>query len=476
MIPKLRILFINPSSVHHLRFPGKSGTIFSDCDYSPPLGMMYVMSYIKKETNDEVKLFNFQVPDAPSFSVFEDTLLNFRPDVIGVTVNISFWWSTYGLLEKIRKILPSVLIVGGGSQMWLMPEEILANSEFDVIVQGEGEKTFFELMKKFRSGSEFEGIAGILYKDNGSIKINMPREVELNPDVFPFPDRTGFNVNQYRHPGIKPAARALVFTARGCPHHCTFCPNRDRVYRKRLASHVVDEIQECMAMGYASIDFGDPNFNNSSQHVKDICEELIRRKVKIAWTCNARLDKVDYKILKLMAEAGCERIFFGLESADQGILDKIKKNIAINKAHEVFSWARSLNIKTVGLFIFGFPGETATQAKKTIDLAFKIDADYIVCHTLMPMYGTEIYEEAVKDPNFDAEFYRRFIKKPQPDATFPLWITTISEPDLFRLQRLFYLKFYYRPISILRTIWSISGYEDIKIKAQMALRLLFNFH
>jgi radical SAM superfamily enzyme YgiQ (UPF0313 family) len=439
------------------------------------MGMMYVMSYIKSKTDDEVKFFNFQVPDVPSFNIFEDTLQNFKPDVIGVTVNTVFWWSAHHLLQKIRQILPSVLIVGGGPHMWLMPEEILKNSEFDIIVQGEGEKTFFEIIEKFRSGSGFETITGILYKDNGNIKINVPREIEHNPDLFPFPDRTGFNLEQYRHPGISSAATAIIFSTRGCPHFCTFCNNKDRAYRKRHASYVVDEIQECMAMGYKSIEFGDSNFNNSPQHVKAVCEELIRRDVKIPWTCNARIDQIDYNLLELMAEAGCQCIFFGLESADTEILFKIKKNINIHKVHDVFSWTRSLHIKTVGLFIIGFPGETREQVKKTFHLALKIDADYVICHTLIPVYGTEIYEDAVRDPNYDAEACRNFIKNPQPDITMPIWTTNISAAELYRLQRLFYLKFYFRPVFILRTIRAISGYEDIRKKFQMALRLLFNF-
>jgi radical SAM superfamily enzyme YgiQ (UPF0313 family) len=438
--------------------------------------MMYVMSCVKQITDAEVRFFNFQVPKIPSLKAFEDNLLDFQPDVIGVTVNSFFWWSVRNLLERIRKLLPSVRIVGGGPHMWLAPEETLKNSEFDVIVQGEGEKTFVELLEKIQSGDGFENIAGILYKENGKIKMNVPRKIELNPDMFPFPDRTDFNVNQYRNPGNKSADTTIVFTTRGCPHHCTFCNNRDRVYRRRLASRVVDEILECMEMGYKSIDFGDSNFNNSSQHVKAVCEELIRREVKIPWTCNARLDKIDYDLLALMAKAGCERICFGLESADQAILDKIKKNINISKAHDVFAWARSLNITIVGLFMIGFPGETVAQIKKTMDLAFQINADYIICNILMPVYGTEIYEDAVKDPNFDVEFYRCFIRNPQPDATVPIWNTSISAADLLRLHQRFYFKFYFRPSYLRRAIQRVSGFEDLKTKIRMTLRILFKFN
>ncbi|PKN53240.1 MAG: hypothetical protein CVU55_03250 [Deltaproteobacteria bacterium HGW-Deltaproteobacteria-13] len=434
---------------------------------------MYVMSYVKQEMDAEICFFNFQIPDMPSFQTFEDRLRDFQPDVIGVTVNSLVWWSVHSLLARIRKILPSVLIVGGGPHMWLAPEETLINSEFDVIVQGEGEITFVELLTRFQARSGFEGVAGILYKENGHIVRNPPREIERNPDIFPFPDRTNYNVNQYRHPGNRFAATAIVFTGRGCPHHCTFCNNWDRTYRRRRAAHVIDEVLACMAMGYKSIDFADSNFNNSTRHVKAVCEELIRRKVKIPWTCNARLDNMDYELLALMAEAGCERICFGLESADQEILNRIKKNINISKAPDVFAWARSLKITTVGLFIIGFPEETVAQVKKTIRLAAQVKADYMICQILMPIYGTDIFKDAMKDSTFDAEFYMFFLRNPQPDATLPIWSTSISEQELLRLQRLFYLKFYFRTGYILRTMQRISGYEDLLTKTRMALRLLF---
>lgn len=437
--------------------------------------MMYVMSYVKQKTNAEICFFNFQVPDMPSFQVFEDQLLDFQPDVIGVTVNTFVWWSTHDLIARIRKILPSVLIVGGGHHMWLMPQETLENSEFDVIVQGEGEKTFVELLARYQEGSGFEGINGILYKENGKIKMNMPRKIEYDPDIFPFPDRTGFNINQYRVPAKRFAAIAIVFTGRGCPHHCTFCNSSDKTYRMRRAEYVVDEIMACMAVGYQSIHFADSNFNNSTRHVKDICEELIRRNVKIPWMCNARLDNIDYELLALMAEAGCERIYFGLESADQDILNHIKKNITIRKVHNVFSWTRSLNITTVGLFIIGLPRETVAQVKRTLDLAIQIKADYISCQILIPIYGTEIFEEAKKDPNFDADFFKRFIRNPQPDMVLPIWSTSISMPDIFMLQRRFYLKFYFRPSYLLRAMQRVSGYHEIKTTLQMALRILFKF-
>jgi anaerobic magnesium-protoporphyrin IX monomethyl ester cyclase len=129
-----------------------------------------------------------------------------------------------------------------------------------------------------------------------------------------------------------------------------------------------------------------------------------------------------------------------------------KKNINISKAHDVFAWARSLKITTVGLFMIGFPEETVAQAKKTIRLASQIKTDYMICQILMPVYDTDLFKDAIKDSTFDAEFYMFFLRNPHPDATLPIWSTSISEQELLRLQRLFYLKFYFRPGYILRTM------------------------
>ncbi|UCD85423.1 MAG: B12-binding domain-containing radical SAM protein [Deltaproteobacteria bacterium] len=468
----MKIMLVNPPANHSITIPGSTQILFEQHYFAPPLGIMYIKSYLQSVMDAEVKIFNFQVPNGPSIFDLEKTLIEFKPEVVGITVMTVFWYDACQIAKKVKEILPNTIVVCGGSHTWLYPAESLSHRDFDVVVQGEGEITFTQLIERLESGQDLEGLPGIWYRSDDQVIKNHPRPVEPEPDLFPFPDRSDFDIKQHRFPLDRYSPAAVVITSRGCPYHCTFCQNNDHHYRRRLAERVVDEILECKGMGYNSVDFYDDNFNQSRRHVESLCHEMIKHRVNMPWICRARVDRIDRDLIKLMAETGCKRIHFGVESATQRILDEINKGINIEQAREAFALAKEAGISTVAYFIIGFPGETLEEANNTIALAFELDPDYPQCLALMPVPSTPIYEKALKDLNFGGDYIRKYVMNPYPDLCVKIWPTAMTEKEILTILRRFYLRFYFRPRQISRYISRLTSPEDLFTKVRMALKLI----
>ena len=173
-----------------------------------------------------------------------------------------------------------------------------------------------------------------------------------------------------------------------------------------------------------------------------------------------------------MAEAGCERIQLGVESASQQILDQIKKHITPEQTRNAFKLAKKQGISTLGYFMIGFPGESREQAEETVRFAFELDPEFALFHSLIPVPGSEIYEQAIKSETFFNDYVREFARNPTPDFVFRSWETTLSEAEQYRIIRKASLRFYFRPHYIFRALKKLGSWEDFLTKARMALRIL----
>jgi len=468
----MNVLLVNPPLEHQAHLPGTARVQMDYHDYAPPIGLMYVKSYVEKNSHHKVRLFNFQKPRPPGMDEFKKLLLDFRPEVVGITVMTWFWYHAVEVASVVKELLPDSVVVAGGAHVRVYPAETLSRPEFEAAVVGEGEITFLELLHRLDKGESLEELAGAWYKSDGKVLENIARPVHKRPDDFPFPDRSEFDPLQHQVIIDRLSPSAVMIGGRGCPNRCTFCQNYDRVYRTREPALVVDEIIECKELGYRSIDFYDDNFNQSRRHVERFCEEMLSRGVDMPWMCRCRVNRADPDLFKLMRRAGCERIHFGLESADQEILDRTMKGITVEQGRAAIAYAKEAGISTLAYFIIGFPGETAEQAAKTVRFALELDPDYIIIHPLIPMPGTPIYEQAVADPGFGGDYLREFALQPVPDMHFKVWPTAMGEEEILGVLRRALLRFYFRPRVIARFMAGLGGRQDFVTKLRTAIKLL----
>ncbi len=246
------------------------------------------------------------------------------------------------------------------------------------------------------SQQPFSDIAGLTWRDPaGSIISNPARPFIDDLDSLPFPAWHLLSHQKYVLP-LKGRPFLIIAPQRGCPFNCTFCTCQTYYGKKlriRSTENIIAEIQYDMErFGVRDFFFWAETFVVDRQHVAELCQAMLDASLGISWTCNSRIDIVDEELLKLMARAGCWMISYGIESADQQVLDAVRKGTRVEQAAVAVSLARAAGIKTAGHFIFGLPGDTEEAMRKTLKLARSLKLDVAQFYSAVPFPGSRLYE------------------------------------------------------------------------------------
>ena len=178
-----------------------------------------------------------------------------------------------------------------------------------------------------------------------------------NLDDIPFPARHLVPYKKYSSLLSKGSIVTTIFTSRGCPFQCSFCdrPHLGKSFRARSAKNVVDEIEECVNMGIHDFLFYDDTFTIKRERVLEICNEIINKRLDIAWDIRTRIDVVNEEMLKHLKKAGCQGIHYGIEAGSEKILKVLQKGITIEQAKQVFDLTRKHKIPILAYFMIGNP-------------------------------------------------------------------------------------------------------------------------
>jgi anaerobic magnesium-protoporphyrin IX monomethyl ester cyclase len=356
----------------------------------PPLGLGYIAAYLKQHG------ISVEVVDCTFIKQKEalKKIIDSKPKIIGIQ-------SIYSMREKSLELAQLLknhceLLVAGGALPTTEPETFLEN--FDVVVVGEGEQTMLELVNQFTNGGDFSQLKGIVYRDKcvGGIRRTPPRELNADLNSFPNPSRDLFDNDAYKKYYSKKFGYTItaIITSRGCPFSCDFCskPVFGSVFRTRTASNVVDEIEDAISLGYGRIWFADDCFTLDRNRLLGICDEIIRRGLKVSWECLSRVDTLDPEAVDKMKMAGCFRMFFGIESGNDEILALMKKQITTKQAYETIQLCRKKGIETGAFFILGYPGENQKTILDTVRFASSLPLDYLSFTLPYPIPGTPLFE------------------------------------------------------------------------------------
>ncbi|NIM47046.1 MAG: radical SAM protein [Candidatus Aenigmarchaeota archaeon] len=345
-------------------------------DYSwPPIGLLYIASYLKSKSNHEVKVI-----DAYCSNETENQFLNQikkeKPDVIGLSCTSYTFLRSMRLLKKIKQMFPEVIIVLGGIHATFFAEKILKNYKFiDFVVKGEGEITFYKLINNLHNRKKLKNIKGLAFYYKNKIVNNKIEFIE-DLDSLPFPDRSLVKSIDYAQCwfGLKLSFGKFttLLTSRGCPHNCTFCCCSalfKRRWRTRSVENILDELEEIYSQGYDTCIVVDDNFTLNSKRVIKICRGIKKRKIKMNLNCEGRVDKASLEVLKEMKRAGFSTIYFGMESGLQKVLDYYKKGITVEQIKNAVRNAKKARLNVIGSFIIGSPIESKEDILKTLEFA-----------------------------------------------------------------------------------------------------------
>jgi len=401
----MKIYLLNPPFVHRYsrnsRWAARcrGGTLYY------PIWLSYAVGVLEKEGH-KVRLC-----DAPAWgwnlaNVKED-VKKFKPHLIVGESNFQSLTNDVKVVEELKRICGSkIVLVGPPTSQF--SNEILNNSGVDVVARFEYDFTLRDIAEAVEEGKDFANIRGISYKENGKIihNPNRPFISSEELDEIPFVSKVykkHLNIKDY-FLGHTLYPMVQIFTGRGCLNQCTFCswPKTlmGRKYRVRSVENVVDEF-EFIANELPEVKeifIEDDTFTINKKRIREICEELKRRKLDITWSCNARAD-LDYETMKMMKEASCRLLDVGYESGNDEILKNIKKGITTDEMRRFTKDAKRAGLKILADFIFGLPGETKETIERTIRFAKEMKPDLVQFAVATPIPGTEFYNY-VKENGF----------------------------------------------------------------------------
>ena len=422
-----------------------------------PLALGYLAGKIKKDTAWQVMTYNADFSpenermkfsylattgfknylesledfSSPVWREIEACIKEYKPSVVGISAKSQNFRSACNVAKIAKGIASETIVIVGGPHPSMVGAEVLKCPDIDIGVRGEGENTIVELLEIIGAKRELEKVKGITYKKNGRFIENDPREYIDDLDSLPFPHETAEEILK-DYDKYPVTAFRNIFTIRGCPYNCFFCGSRKIWSRKtRFRSHenIIREIKALQEKGVQSVRFDDDTFGVSKKRIGELCDALANSCPGLKWSCELHVNLVDDKTISAMKNAGCHSIQIGIESGNNEILKKIRKNISIEEAIEACKIIKKNGINLETFFMVGFPQETEETLKDTFTAMKKVNADNIIYNIFNPYPGTEAFELCKENGLIDDHYDCSLHNHHSPNNCFCINIP----PERFRM-------------------------------------------
>jgi anaerobic magnesium-protoporphyrin IX monomethyl ester cyclase len=326
------------------------------------------------------------------------TLRSRRPDIVGVHTKTL----THDRAVEIALAARSsgAFTVAGGPDSATRTREYL-ESGFDAVVPAEGEGPLLELAERVRDGTDPHGIPGLVMARHGKVERALPRPFLRDLDALPLPAWDLIDMEEYlgrweRQTGER---RAAVLTSRGCPFDCSWCskPTFGRTFRQQSPERVVAELRalkERYRVDY--VRFCDDVFGISRPWIDRLLTLLIEEPLDLRWECLARVDLLKPDLLHRMRAAGLERVYVGVESGSQKMLDLMNRGTRLGQVERTAEALRREGIRQFWFLMLGYPGETLEDIEATLKLFRRFSPEEYSVSIAVPVPGTRFYD-SVKD-------------------------------------------------------------------------------
>ncbi len=411
---------------------------------APPLGIAYIAAVIE-DGGFEVEILDGAALEL-DWEGLEARIKKAAPQVIAITALTPTIDQGLATAKLARMTCPDATIVMGGYHPSFNHAEILKKDYVDVVVIGEGEYTMLDLVETLESGGDLKQVLGIAYQD----VVTPPRPLMKDLDQMPFPARHLLPMDHYKILNMK-LHTATMISGRGCPMQCSFCASaalHGRRLRVRSAENVVDEMEHLIEDHNAGmIAFMDDTFTLKPSRVEQVCDEIKKRELDVYWGCTARADTLSSRMLQKMSDTGCITMFLGVESADQQQLDRVNKQLTVDKIRQAFDLSRKHDIRTIASVVLGMPGDTRDSIGRTIKLVRELNPSYALFSLATPYPGTKFYREAVENNLIKVKDWSKYTL-----LTPVLETVDCSRDELKNMQKKAFRQFYLRPSYILRQL------------------------
>jgi len=360
------------------------------------------ISAVMQEAGHDFSLYHLTSP--ATRGEFQNTLRREDPDLLGfVTMTREYpQVKEYVLWAKDALDVP---VISGSYHPTTLPEEVIATEGVDMLCRGEGEEALLELVKRMDAGEDYGSTESIWLKEGETIRRNPVRPLIEDIDVLPLPDFGVFDFTKLLSTRIN---TGVVILSRGCPYSCTYCsnkrmrdiyPNKNRYSRFHSPEYSIEYLKKLVAT-YPGVEY--LNFRDDILPWKggwlERFTSLYRKEIGLPFICNYRANLVTPEIVRMLRQAGCYQMFFGVESGNDFIRNEVlNRHMSREKIVEAFDACREAGIKTVAYNMVGLPYEDKSRVLDTIKLNVEIGADHSLSPIYYPYPDTVLFETAVRE-------------------------------------------------------------------------------
>jgi len=425
----------------------------------PPLSMAWVCAIAERAGHDALLI------DARTLRLTKEDVLDrlkeWKPDILGFMMTTYMFPETLEWARFLKKNLKVPVIIGGYN-LRVYPNESVSVDGPDFGCFNSAYYTVPRLFEEMEGQRRFQDVPGLIYKENGQVKMT-PYGKDPKFDDYPNPARHLLPNELYAEFTTERKNFTVMVTSKGCPKGCLFCEASHTPYNPRSPETVLGEIKECYNnYNIREIDFFDYDFCIDRKRIEAICDGIIKSRLDITWACRTRIDCVDETLLGKMRAAGCSRIYYGIESGVQEILDRINKGISLQQIRNTIETTRGVGIRTLGFFLVGSPGETQETFQKTVRFAKSLKLDYVQFSKLTAKPLTPYWRQIVKDTDFD--YWREYILGKMEDKPLPRPWTALTNEEIDYMTKKAYITFHCRPMFLFHHTLQVKSWSEFKRK------------
>jgi radical SAM superfamily enzyme YgiQ (UPF0313 family) len=368
-----------------------------------PLGVGLIATSLKRQ-GCEVLLYD-QNAEGPDDELLFKRLTEFNPAIVGFSIITPSYPIAKRQIQRLKRERPEILILAGGVHAGLFPDDLLADGA-DAVVFGDGCSSMTAIIEKMNQRTTWQGLPGVVYRDGRAVQPALPAK-RLEGEDLAIVDRDVFNLPLYTHHSM--------MASLGCPHRCSFCCNyAGTVLQDGVTIRTHEAL--CQEMHYLAeryqakqVFFVDDVFLVSRGNVLGFCRRLEKERLEMQWIAQMRVDAVDAEVATAMRKANCQRIYFGVESGSEAILQRIRKGIDRPTIQRGIQSAKEAGMRVKTGWVFGLPG-TLEEQYEAVAFMRELRPHEISIHQFIPFPGTPYYERAaehgirIRDPKDFASF------------------------------------------------------------------------
>ena len=401
----MKIVLVHPAGSNWI--PGKKD-MTATANRMAPLGLLSIAAHLEQKGHT-VFVHDCLGPKAPGgVEANTRTVLGLKPDLVGFSATTSGFLDGHDMAGLLKETSPEVQTVFGGVHISALGAPLLERYDhIDFLCLGEGEVTLEELA----SGRHPRDIAGLVWRDGGTVTTNLPRPPVADLDDLPFPayeKLQGFP-NGYRLPlfSYVRTPGATMITSRGCPYQCTFCDRSvfGRSYRYNSAAYVYEHMKHLRTrFGVRHINIYDDLFTTHRARIAELCGMLTEKPLGLHCNCAIRVGHADDELLQMLKDAGFLQLSLGIETGDPDMIRKHKPGVDLSEVEDTVRRIQAKGLRAKGLFMMGLPGETEKTIRRTSDFIMSLGLDDMNLSKFTPFPGAPVWGDLSGEGTFDNDW------------------------------------------------------------------------